>query len=223
MINWSEVDTVLLDMDGTLLDLHFDNFFWLHHLPQKYAEQHSMEEQSARQRLIDLFAREQGTLNWYCMDYWSAQLQLDIDALKKEVRHLIAVRPYVEHFLQHLHDSPKEVLLVTNAHFKSLDLKLSETDIGRYFNRVVCSHDFGCPKEDQQFWHLLQQTHPFNPRKTVFIDDSAAVLASAQKYGIRYLLTLLQPDSQLAIRQVTDFPGFHHFDELMPDILRDVE
>ena len=27
MLAWDEIDTVLLDMDGTLLDLHFDNHF----------------------------------------------------------------------------------------------------------------------------------------------------------------------------------------------------
>ena len=26
---WRDIDTVLLDMDGTLLDLHYDNHFWL--------------------------------------------------------------------------------------------------------------------------------------------------------------------------------------------------
>ncbi|HBT55971.1 MAG TPA: haloacid dehalogenase, partial [Pseudomonas sp.] len=33
MLNWNAIDTVLLDMDGTLLDLHFDNHFWLEHMP----------------------------------------------------------------------------------------------------------------------------------------------------------------------------------------------
>ena len=27
MIDWTSIDTVLLDMDGTLLDLHYDNAF----------------------------------------------------------------------------------------------------------------------------------------------------------------------------------------------------
>ncbi|MCP4043692.1 MAG: haloacid dehalogenase, partial [Gammaproteobacteria bacterium] len=33
VINWNSIHTVLLDMDGTLLDLHFDNQFWLEHVP----------------------------------------------------------------------------------------------------------------------------------------------------------------------------------------------
>ncbi|NLD01354.1 MAG: haloacid dehalogenase, partial [Gammaproteobacteria bacterium] len=39
---WAHIDTVLLDMDGTLLDLHFDNFFWLKYLPQCYAEKNNL-------------------------------------------------------------------------------------------------------------------------------------------------------------------------------------
>ena len=34
--DWRAIDTVLLDMDGTLLDLRFDNYFWLELVPRKY-------------------------------------------------------------------------------------------------------------------------------------------------------------------------------------------
>ncbi|MEC8348362.1 MAG: haloacid dehalogenase, partial [Pseudomonadota bacterium] len=27
-LDWQNIDTVLLDVDGTLLDLHYDNFVW---------------------------------------------------------------------------------------------------------------------------------------------------------------------------------------------------
>lgn len=218
MIDWNQVDTVLLDMDGTLLDLHFDNFFWLHYLPQRYAQAHRVDEAEARERLIALFEAQRGTLNWYCIDYWSDTLGVDITALKEEVKHLIAVRPYTQPFLRWLQQGPWRVLLVTNAHDKSLRLKLRETGIDRYFDAIVCSHDYGYPKEDQAFWRRLQQEHPFDPARTLFVDDSAPVLAAAERFGIRHLLTLLQPDSKLAPREVTQYPGFHHFDELVPQL-----
>jgi len=218
MIDWNQVDTVLLDMDGTLLDLHFDNFFWLQHLPQRYAAAHDVAEAAARERLIALFEAQRGNLNWYCVDYWSRELNIDIAALKAEIRHLIAIRPYTQAFLSWLQRGPQRVVLVTNAHNKSLDLKMQETGIDRYFDALVSSHDYGYPKEAQEFWQRLQQEHPFNPARTLFIDDSAPVLASAEKFGIRYLLTLLQPDSRLAPRQVTHYPGFHHFDALVPEL-----
>ena len=34
---WMRVETVLLDLDGTLLDLAFDNYFWRERVPAAYA------------------------------------------------------------------------------------------------------------------------------------------------------------------------------------------
>ena len=33
--DWSCIEVVCLDMDGTVLDLHFDNLFWLEVLPRR--------------------------------------------------------------------------------------------------------------------------------------------------------------------------------------------
>ena len=71
MINWQDVDTVLLDMDGTLLDLHYDNFFWTQHLPRRYTEIHGGDLQTVSEELIARIMAERGSLNWYCLDYWS--------------------------------------------------------------------------------------------------------------------------------------------------------
>ena len=216
MINWQDIDTVMLDMDGTLLDLHFDNYFWLHYLPRRYADIHMQDETHARHQLTTRFEREKGTLNWYCLDYWSEQLRLDIPALKREIQHMISIRPHVLTFLKQLRLSNKHVMLVTNAHQNSLAIKMDNTGIRSLFDEVVVSHDFKAPKEQQQFWKTMRISHPFSPEKTLLIDDTASVLKSAQQYGIKYLLTLLQPDSKQAIREQTDYPGILHFDEIMP-------
>ena len=217
MIDWQAIDTVLLDMDGTLLDLHFDNYFWMHHVPEHYARQNNLSIEAASSKLHSRFHRERGSLNWYSLDYWSEQLNLDIPALKLEITHMIAIRPYVIDFLTHLAEQPQRVILATNADRKSLDIKLANTDIGRWFDDIVVSHDFRAPKEDQAFWKQLHITHPFNPERTLLIDDTESVLLSAQQFGIAHLLTLLQPDSKQAKRTESLFPGIHHFDEIMPD------
>ena len=113
----------------------------------------------------------------------------------------------------------REVILVTNAHRKTLDLKMTQVDISPWFDRLVVSHDLDFPKEDPQFWQRLQTLHPFDPARTLLIDDTESVLESARDYGIAHLLTLLQPDSQLQKRLDTRFPGIHHFDEIMPEQL----
>lgn len=219
MLDWQDIHTVLLDMDGTLLDLHFDNHFWLEHLPKRYADIHRhSDEQAVRQQLSRRFESERGTLNWYCTDYWSEQLQLDIPALKREIQHLIAIRPYVEEFLTRLRAGPQQVILVTNAHHRSLEIKMNKTGLSDLFDSIVVSHDFRAPKEDPRFWQQLRIAHPFNPKHTLLIDDTASVLQSARHFGIKYLLTLLQPDSQQQQRQQTEFPGILHFDEIMPEL-----
>ena len=216
MIDWNSIDTVLLDMDGTLLDLHFDNYFWMDHLPRAYAEKHQITEEESSERLHSRFSSNQGTLDWYSLDHWSEQLDMDIPALKRELQHMISLRPHALEFLTQLHQSHRDVVMVTNAHRKTLDIKMDHVDITPWFDRVVVSHELQAPKEQQAFWHKLQALHPFDPARTLLIDDTERVLDSARDYGITHLLTLLQPDSQRQKRIDTRFPGIHHFDEIMP-------
>jgi putative hydrolase of the HAD superfamily len=216
MIDWSSIDTVLLDMDGTLLDLHFDNYFWTEHLPRLYAAEHRITVEESSAHLHGEFVAERGTLQWYCLDHWSRRLGMDIAALKRELQHMISIRPFAIEFLARLRDSQRDVVMVTNAHRKTLEIKMDSVDITGWFDRVVISHDLHAPKEEQAFWHALQALHPFDPARTLLIDDTEQVLESAQKYGIAHLLTLLQPDSRQLKRIDTRFPGIHHFDEIMP-------
>ena len=215
-INWNDIDTVLLDMDGTLLDLHFDNFFWLDHLPRRYAQHRQQSESVARKLLGERFASERGSLNWYCLDYWSEQLELDIATLKREVTHLIALRPHVAHFLQALKQSHRDCLLVTNAHRDSVAIKMEHIDLRPWLDEIIISHDFNAPKEDLLFWRRMHRKLGFNPERTLFIDDTELVLQAARDFGIRHLLTLLQPDSRAPHRDQLEFPAIHHFDEIMP-------
>ena len=195
MVDWGQIDTVLLDMDGTLLDLHFDNYFWLQHLPLRYAEKHRLHPQTALDRLTAEFKRHEGSLNWYCLDFWSQALELDIPELKQEVKHKIRFRPNVQDFLERLQQSGKDAFIVTNAHRDSIALKLHTTGLDRWVKRIICSHDLALPKENPAFWDKLQQQQPFDKATTLLVDDSLPVLQSARQYGIRYLLTILQPDS----------------------------
>jgi len=216
MFDWQPIDTVLLDMDGTLLDLHFDTHFWLEHLPLRYAELHQIDPQEARTWLHQRIIAEQGTLNWYCLDYWSGELNLDVAALKHEVAEKIGFRPHVKDFLQAVRDQGKRTLIVTNCHWGSLSIKLKKTGLDQLVDGVICSHDYKMAKEEQGFWRRLQQEEPFDPEHTLLVDDSLAVLRSAQQYGIRYLLSIYQPDSQRDRRDIDEFMAIDHFDEILP-------
>ncbi|WP_444945983.1 GMP/IMP nucleotidase [Microbulbifer sp. VTAC004] len=215
MLDWRSINTVLLDMDGTLLDLHYDNHFWLDHLPKRYAQVHGLDPKQAQLKLEKEIDAHRGTLEWYCLDFWAEALQLDILAILREIEGRIALRPHTEAFLQGLQQLQKPTFLVTNAHRLGLDHKLEITGIGRWFDDIISSHDYGHAKESEHFWHALRKEVGFDPERTLFVDDNQSVLAAAQDYGIANLLCIRQPDSRGPRREVTDFPAIHHFDEIM--------
>lgn len=217
MIDWRQIHSVFLDMDGTLLDLHFDNHFWREHIPLRYAESKGLTLDEAKAELFPRFKDAEGTMEWYCVDHWSRELGLDIALLKQEVDHLIAVHPHVVDFLEAVRRRGKRRVLVTNAHQKALSLKLERTRLSGHLEAVVCAHDLGLPKEDPRFWERLQRVEPFDPQATLFVDDSLSVLRSAREYGFRWLLAVLRPDTRAPLREVSEFDAIHDFSEVMPD------
>jgi putative hydrolase of the HAD superfamily len=215
IVNWEKIDTVLLDMDGTLLDLNFDNHFWNEFVPLKFAEKNGISLTLAKQQLKPQFKSMEGRLEWYCLDYWSQELQLDITGLKAEISRLISVLPHVTEFLEKLQQTSKKVLLVTNAHPYSLELKMEKTCLQLFFDEIISSHDLGAPKESREFWELLLQKHVFDINTTLLIDDSVSVLKAAQLYGIKYLISISKPDSKMPIKDVIGYPAIEDFKTLI--------
>ncbi len=218
MIDWQTIDTVLLDMDGTLLDLHFDNYFWLTHLPHRYAEHHGLDPAEAQTHLTRLITQHQGTLQWYCLDHWSELVQMDITELKREVQHKIHLRPHTEAFLTFLKAQQKKIVLATNAHRRGLDLKLEISQIDRWIDLVISSHDFSYPKEVDDFWRCLALAEPFDKDRTLFVDDNLQVLRAARAFGIRQLVCITQPDSQKPATASGEFIDIVDFDEIVPGV-----
>lgn len=216
MIAWPEIDTVLLDMDGTLLDLHFDNHFWCNHLPLHYATLQGMEQQQAFDLLHGRYEVLKGTLPWYCLDHWTEELGIDIRQLKEEVAYLIQERPHAIRFLQWLKEQGKKRVLITNAHRGSLDLKLRLTRIGDELDTIISSHDYGAPKESPKFWQSLTEQINYDSSRALFIDDSLSVLRAGKQAGVKHLLHILHPDSKQPPNKAAEFPAIHHFGEIVP-------
>jgi GMP/IMP 5'-nucleotidase len=205
VIDWQHIDTVLVDMDGTLLDLAFDNHFWLELVPRHYAERHGLSLELARERLSPRFAAVAGTLSWYCLDHWTHDLGLDLKSLKRAHRHLIRYLPGAPEFLAAVRARGKRVQIVTNAHRETFAVKAEQTGIDRLVDGVVCSHDLAAPKESGEFWHELARREPFTRERTVFIEDSLPVLAAASAYGVRHIVAIRRPDSRLPARTIAGF------------------
>jgi len=214
-VDWRTVDTVLLDMDGTLLDRHFDDYFWEHFVPEVYAAKNDVTVELARRELLATYKKTEGTLAWTDLDYWSQELGLDIPALKIKIEHLIDVHPYVIDFLKFCRAIGKKIHLVTNAHSKTLEIKMRKTAIGEHFDRIVCAEEVGMAKEDPVFWQRLEKLLDFEPKRTLLADDTEKVLLSARQYGMGVLIYVARPSSTGPIRYSRDFPSIVYFKELI--------
>jgi len=216
MPDFNQIDTILLDMDGTLLDLNFDNEFWLNHVPLRYSEKNHIELAQAQTHLFGLYQKVKGKLAWYSSDYWQETLDLPISELEQELKHLIKMRPDTVPFLTALKQAQKQLILVTNAHPKSLKLKLACTGLAPYLDKIYSTHQFGYPKEYPQLWAALAQELNYDATRTLFIDDGEHLLAMAKQCGIGHLLGVENPDSQAKVNLMTQFEGIQDFNTLLP-------
>lgn len=215
VVDWDEVETVMLDMDGTLLDRYFDDYFWTTHVPEVYARERGVDFEEARSFLSARFKKRQGTLAWSDIDFWSEKLGLDIALLKERLNHLIQVHPYVPDFLRFCRRKGKEVQLVTNAHSKTLAIKMAKAEIDCHFDRIICAEEVGLAKEEDGFWERLSELTGFRREFSLLADDNKAVLDSAGKYGIKYLIFVAKASTAAPAGYSRKYPSIDYFNELI--------
>ncbi|MCC5867124.1 MAG: GMP/IMP nucleotidase [Gammaproteobacteria bacterium] len=216
-IDWTAVDTVLLDMDGTILDLAYDNYFWRRRLPLAFARRHGLAPAAAQRELLRRFTALEGRLEWYCLDYWSQELALDVRALKRATATQIRYLPGAPGFLARARARGLRLVLVTNAHPDTLAVKLERTGLAAQLDAIHSSHDFAMAKEVPEFWQRLATRERFDPARTLLLDDSLPVLRSAKHHGLQGLVTIGLPDTTLPARQINEFSCVARIADLFPD------
>ncbi len=208
-------DTLMLDMDGTILDLAYDNYVWKDLVPRRYAAVNNISVDEARETLFDKYRSVQGDLEWYCLDHWNDRLGIDVVKIHHDVTHRIGYLPGALGFLRKVHESNTRVLLVTNSHPDTLNLKDAVTGLADYFDGIHSSHTYGHPKESQAFWHALQEDVDFDIETTLFVDDSQSVLRSARDYGVKMLVTVTRPDTSEPLKHGSEFRGVEGVGDLI--------
>ncbi|NOR22869.1 MAG: HAD hydrolase-like protein [Desulforhopalus sp.] len=213
--SWDQIDCVFLDMDGTLLDKYYDDYFWEHFVPEVYAAKNQVDIADARKLLLKTYQSVENTLQWTDLHYWSDRLGLDIVALKREISHLVNIHPHIIDYFKHMQKMEKKLYLVTNAHPKALKVKMEQVPIENWFQRLICSEEVGIAKEQPEFWHKLQHLLPYDKERTLFADDTEKVLHSAREYGIQHLIHIAKPSSRLPVKFSVHYQSIVNFQELI--------
>lgn len=220
-MDFRRIDTVLLDLDGTLLDLAFDNDIWLERVPHAWAARHGVAPEDALRLLTPRFAAVEGKLEWYCIDYWSRELGIPVAGLHREAAARIAWLPGARELLVALRGLGKRLVLLTNAHPETLAIKDEATGVRGFFDAAWSSHAFGAPKEDPRFWQRVRAVEVFDPARSLFVDDSLAVLRAARAAGIAEVVAVRRPDSSRQRRHHDEFPAVDRVADLLPAIACD--
>jgi putative hydrolase of the HAD superfamily len=213
--SWDRIDDVLLDMDGTLLDRHFDNFFFEEELPRRYARLHALPFEEARDRLMAMYRSVEGELAWTDLHYWTERVGIDVVAMHKELDHMIGFLPGAEAFLQYLRELGKRVTIVTNAHRSGVAVKAAKTGLDRLVDRIVDAFEVGYLKMRPEYWPACRRLLGFNPARSFYMDDDERCLIAAQHFGVAHVIHSARSSSQLPPAPLARFPSVSSFAPLL--------
>jgi HAD superfamily hydrolase (TIGR01509 family) len=215
-VDWSHIDDVLLDMDGTLLDRHFDNFFFEEELPRRYAVMHELTFDAARDQLMAMYRSVEGELAWTDLHYWTERVGIDVVALHRELDHMIGFLPDAEAFLLALRRLGKRVTVLTNAHRAGVDVKTARTGLDRHVSRIVDAFEVGWLKMRVEYWPICRQLVGFDPKRALYIDDDEQCLAAAERFGIDRIFHRSKSSSQVPAIPSARFASIETFETILP-------
>ena len=170
---FKDIECLLIDMDGVILDNAYDNDFWQNQIPEVIADNKGIAFDDAKRLAIQIFNYKKNTKDWYDVDYWSNMLDIDIEAQKRSEKSFSRISLYdgVIDTLNALKNKTK-IILITNAHRKTLNIKLEKYNLTPYFDEMVCAHELNYVKEDIQLWYMLRSKYRLDYEKTLLVEDT---------------------------------------------------
>ena len=170
---FKDIECLLIDMDGVILDNAYDNDFWQNQIPEVIADNKGIAFDDAKRLAIQIFNYKKNTKDWYDVDYWSNMLSIDIEAQKRSEKSFSRISLYdgVIDTLSVLKNKTK-MILITNAHRKTLNIKLEKYNLTPYFDEMVCAHELNYVKEDIQLWYMLRSKYRLDYEKTLLVEDT---------------------------------------------------
>jgi HAD superfamily hydrolase (TIGR01509 family) len=216
--DWNAIDTVLLDLDGTLLDQAYDNHIWRDLIPQRFAVARGLDLHAAYAEIARLFEGRSGTLDWYCIDYWTRTLGVDVAALHREVRSHVAWLPGAREFLVRMRASGKRLVLLTNSHPTALAVKHQQTGVLDHLDAAASSQEFGAPKEQPRFWEAARARFGYDPSRSLFADDNSRMLEAARHSGVRWVYGIRHWDTKGSRREHLEHPAVDSVLDLALDL-----
>ena len=207
---------MLVDMDGVILDNTYDNNFWQNQIPGVISKNKNISFEDAKRLAVQIFNYKKNTKDWYDVDYWSNMLNVDIEAEKRSSISFDRIQLYegVTKTLNKLKDNFR-LILITNAHRKTLNIKLEKYDLNPYFENMICAHELHYVKENIQLWYMLKSRFKLDYTKTLLIEDTINNIKVGLSAGISqavYLGDESYEDSKkiLKLSSINDiFPAFN--------------
>jgi putative hydrolase of the HAD superfamily len=211
-----DIDCMLVDMDGVILDNTYDNNFWQNQIPGVISKNKNISFEDAKRLAVQIFNYKKNTKDWYDVDYWSNMLNVDIEAEKRSSISFDRIQLYegVTETLNKLKDNFR-LILITNAHRKTLNIKLEKYDLSPYFENMICAHELHYVKENIQLWYMLKSRFKLDYTKTLLIEDTINNIKVGLSAGISqavYLGDEIYEDSKkiLKLSSINDiFPAFN--------------
>ena len=205
--DWTAIDTVLLDLDGTLLDQAYDNHIWGALIPQRFAQVRRLDLRTAYGEIERLFDDCSGTLAWYDIEHWTRTLGVDVSALHRELRAEVAWLPGAREFLLRMKSMGKRLVLLTNSHPAALAVKHEQTGVLDLLDGAASSQELGAPKEDPAFWVAAKARFGYDPARSLFADDNAKMLEAGRQSGVRWVYGVRHWDTKGSHREHVDHPA----------------